>query len=290
MFAKFLTWKFLLSLSCIAVLLIAGGYYYQQAKACHVGSEARTAVRVRGLSWDADSNGFAFYLGLSKEEGAIKAGRLNSKIYVDGLPDCYTITKSSPEFEIEFETDQPTFRLIVEGDGFPDTISQHNKVPKSGSDIDVARLLAPRAEGPGHTWPLPIVAKEMGYSSWSELMAGNNAVIRLLTYGSGEEGAPGFTNKVLVDAKSNKLNVYSFDMDKKISFLLAMDEENTGAYMIVIPFSPGDPPDKDILLKITDTVTEAKWNPPRPWKFDEATVSVRNGFATDIRLSPSADQ
>jgi len=87
MFARILTWKSLLFVSSITILVIAGGYYYQQPKACHVASEGRTAVRVRGLSWDADSNGFAFYLGLSKEEGAKKAGRLNSKIYVDGLPD-----------------------------------------------------------------------------------------------------------------------------------------------------------------------------------------------------------
>ncbi len=289
MSVRFLRRKSIPYLIGIALVVALAVVYLNQPRACMVASEGMTSVRVHGLSWDADSSGFAYIIGLSKEEGAKKAGRLDSKIYVDGQPERFAITKSGPEFEIEFETDQPTFRLIAEGDGFPRAISRHYKVPKIGCDIDVARLLAPRGDGPEHTWPLPMVASEMGYKSWNEMMADNNAVIRLLTYGSGEEGAPGFTDKVLIDAKSNKVNVYAFDMNKKTTYLLAM-KEDTGAYMVIIPFSPGEPADKDISLKITDTVTESKWNPPRPWKFDEATISVRNGFASDIRLSPSPDQ
>ena len=60
--------------------------------------------------------------------------------------------------------------------------------------------------------------------------------------------------------------------------------------MIVVPFSADEPSDKVVSLNIVDTVTDPKWNPPRPWKFDTAEIYVRNGFATDVRLSPSADQ
>jgi hypothetical protein len=289
MVSRILSWNFLLFMSGITIMVIAGGYYYQQPKACHIASEGKTAVRVRGLSWDSDSAGFAFVIGLSKEEGAKKAARLNSKIYVDGQPERFVITKSGPEFEIEFETDQQTFRLVSEGEGFPRTISRHYKVPKSGCDVDVARFSAPRGEGSLHTWPLPIVATQMGYKSWKELMSDNNAVIRVLARGSGEEGVPGLANDSLVEAVGVKLSVYPFFMDKKITFL-EMEDNRTGAFMVVVPFSADEPADKDVALQIVDTVTEPKWNPPRPWQYDPATVSVRNGFASDIRISPSPDQ
>ncbi|MGI9357579.1 MAG: hypothetical protein ACR2PF_20785, partial [Rhizobiaceae bacterium] len=64
----------------------------------------------------------------------------------------------------------------------------------------------------------------------------------------------------------------------------------TGAFMLVIPFSSGEPEDKVVSVLVNDTVSEPSWNPPRPWKFDLAKISVRNGYATDVRLSPSADQ
>ena len=179
--------------------------------------------------------------------------------------------------------------MIVEGNGFPRTISQPYEVPKKGCDINIKRLNAPRGEGPEHTWPLPIVATEMGYGSWSELMADNNAVIRVLAYGSGEEGAPDLANNSLIEVGSVKIEVYPFDMDKEITFL-QMEGERIGAFIVVVPFSPAEPSDKELSLKIVDTVTEAEWNPPRPWKFDPHTVSVRNGFATDVRIAPSVDQ
>ena len=129
----------------------------------------------------------------------------------------------------------------------------------------------------------------MGYKSWKELMADNKAVVRLLTYGSGEEGAPDFTDKTTIVTENVEASVHAFDMDKKITFLQLMDE-NTGGFMLVVPFSPSEPADKNISVLVTDTITESNWNPPRPWKFDPATVYVRNGYATDVRLSPSADQ
>ena len=278
-----------IALCAVAVLGIAGGYYYQQPASCQVASDGKTAVRVSGLLWDADSGGFAFYQGLSKADGKKKAGRINSRVYVDGQPDKFAITKSGPEFQIEFETDQPTFQLIAEGDGFPQTISQPYMTPKKGCDIDVKRFNTPRAEGPEHSWPLPMVASKMGYKSWKELMADNKAVVRLLTYGSGEEGAPDFTDKTTIVTENVEASVHAFDMDKKITFLQLMDE-NTGGFMLVVPFSPSEPADKNISVLVTDTITESNWNPPRPWKFDPATVYVRNGYATDVRLSPSADQ
>jgi hypothetical protein len=289
MLAGILTRNNAIALCGIAVLGVAAGYYYQQPAACHVAADGKTAVRVSGLLWDADSGGFAYYLGLSKEEGKKKAGRTNSRVHIDGQPERFAVTGSGPEFQIEFETDQPTFQLITGGEGFPMTISQPYDVPKKGCDIDVKRFNTPRAEGPNHSWPLPLVASKMGYSSWTELMADNNAVIRLLNYSSGEEGAPDVTDRGLIATDSAGVSVHPFDMDTKISFLQLMDE-NTGAFMLVVPFSPDEPADKTITLQVTDTVTEANWNPPRPWKFDPATIHVRNGFATDVRLSPSADQ
>jgi hypothetical protein len=289
MFAQGYFKKSIFALLGIGALVLVSVYYFEQPRACHIATESKVAVRVSGLSWDADSWGFAYYQGLSAEEGRKKAGRLNSRIYVDGQSDKFAITKTDPKFEIEFETDQPTFRLIAEGDRFPQTISQHYSVPKKGCDIDIGMLFAPRGEGPEHTWPLPIVAAKMGYTSWQDLMADNNAVIRVLALGSGEEGVPDFTNDSLLELANPKIAVYPFNMDKKISFL-QMKDVRVGAFIAVIPFSADEAADQDVSLKIIDTIKEAEWNPPRPWKFDPVTVSIRNGFATDIRVSPSADQ
>jgi hypothetical protein len=276
----------LIGLGAVAVVAVA---YFDQPKTCKTAAEGKVAVRVSGLSWDAESGGFAYVQGLSKEEGTKKAGRLNSRIYVDGQPDRFAVTETGPEFRIEFETGQPTFRLIVEGDGFPPTISQPYAVPEKGCDIDVKKLNAPRAEGPGHTWPLPIVATEMGYGSWNDLMNDNNAVIRVLAFGSGEEGVPDSATNSLLEFEDVNIAVYPFFMDKEISFL-QMEDERFGAFVVVVPFSAQEPVDKEVSLKVIDTVTETDWNPPRPWKFDPVTVFVRNGFATDVRVSPSADQ
>lgn len=260
-----------------------------EIRACPTPTEGKVVVRAAGRSWDADSNGFAFLQGLSDEEGSQKAGRLNSRVHVDGQPDQFAITETGPEFEIEFETDQTTFRLVVEGVGFPKTISQPFMVPNEGCDVNIGKLNAPRGEGPEHTWPLPIVALEMGYQSWTELMEDNNAVVRILALGSGEEGVPDLAENSLIEAKGTRGEVYPFDMDTKISFL-QMEGDRIGAFILVIPFTLDEPPDKEFTMQIMDTVTEADWNPPRPWKYNPVTVFVRNGFASDIRVAPSVDQ
>jgi hypothetical protein len=281
---------FLLGLGALtAVAVVYFDRPFDRSKACKAAVEGKVAVRASGLSWDADSSGFAFIQGLSAEEGAKKAGRLNSRVFVDGQPERFTVTETGPEFQIEFETDQPTFRLIAEGDRFPRTISQRYTVPKKGCDIDVGRLNAPRGEGPEHTWPLPIVATEMGYGSWNDLMDDNNAVIRVLTYGSGEEGIEDATNNSLLEIDGANIAIYPFNMDKEITFL-EMGDERIGAFIVVVPFSTVDPPDKEFSVTVRDTITEETWNPPRPWKFDPVKVLVRNGFATDIRVAPSPDQ
>jgi hypothetical protein len=281
---------FLLGLGAlIAVAVVYFDGTFDRPNACKSAAEGKVAVRASGLSWDADSSGFAFIQGLSAEEGAKKAGRLNSRVYVDGQPERFAITETGPEFQIEFETDQPMFRLIVEGDRFPRTISQPYTVPEKGCDIDVERLNAPRGEGPEHTWPLPIVATEMGYGSWNDLMDDNNAVIRVLTYGSGEEGITDAATNSFLEIDGTDIAIYNFNMDKEITFLEEKDE-NIGAFIVVVPFSADSPPNKEFSVTVRDTVTEETWNPPRPWKFDPVKVFVRNGFATDIRVAPSPDQ
>lgn len=249
----------------------------------------KVTVTVSGVSWDADSGGFAFLQGLSKKKGAIKAGRRGSRISVDGQPDRYAISGPDAKFKITFETDQPTFRLIAEGDRFPQTITQPYKVPSGGGQIDVGRVYAPRAEGSEHTWPLTIVAAKLGYESPYKMLADNNAVIRLLTESTGEEGLPPDTNNTSIESPKSGIKVYPFDMDTKITFL-QMTGERSGAFVILVPFASGEPADKEITLNITDSVSKPAWNPPRPWKFDPLQVWVRNGFATDIRVAPSADQ
>jgi len=184
-----------------------------EARACPTAIDGKVVVRAAGRSWDADSNGFAFLQGLSDEEGRLKAGRLNSRVHVDGQPNKFAVTETGPEFEIEFETDQPTFRLVVEGTGFPKTISQPFAVPGEGCDVDIGKLNAPRGEGAEHTWPLPIVATEKGYQSWTALMDDNNAVVRILALGSGEEGVPDLAENSQIEAKGTKV---------RVSYLLCM--------------------------------------------------------------------
>ncbi len=289
MFGRFFNKRSIIYLIGIGLVVVFAGLYYYDPDYCPEAENGKVALTVNGLSWDSDSSGFAFIQGLSKEEGSKKAGRIGSKVFVDGQPERFVVTEAGAEFKIKFETDQPTFRLIAEGERFPPTISQPYQVPKSGCRIDIGKLNAPRGEGPEHTWPLPIVAEKMAYGSWQEMMADNNAVVRILTRGSGEEGTPGLANNSLVKPVDSQILVYPFDMDKKITFL-QMDDVRIGAFIAVISFSPDQPVDREIVLNIVDTVTEADWNPPRPWKFDPVTVFVRNGFATDIRVAPSADQ
>jgi len=268
-----------------------------------------TTVMIKGSSWDSDSRGFASIGGLSVQQGTVTAARRGSRVTVDGRPDIFAISGESGEFELTFTTAQPTVRLIVEGDRFPRTITQPYIIPEGGGELDVGRVNSPRAEGPEHTWPLPMVATALGYGSTREMLADNKAAIRLLTFGSGADGAPkfaypmniGFPGSTTITATSEPTTtspflmrvpqseyVIPFDMNTQDTYFLPT-EKNTGAWIIIISFGPGEGPDKDVILEIEDTVTDELLDPPRPWKYSPKTISVRRGFATEVRYEPDID-
>ena len=199
--------------------------------------------------------------------------------------------------------------MIVEGDRFPRTITQPYEVPEGGGELDVERVNTPRAEGAEHTWPLPMMANALGYASTREMLADNKAAIRLLVFGSGADGAPEWTYPVRLTfpgstAASSSPEatttspflmriprseyVVPFDMNPQDTFFQKM-EENTGAFMVIVSFGPDEGADKDIVIQIEDTVTDELLDPPRPWKFSPKTVSVRNGFATEVRYEPDIE-
>ncbi len=265
---------------------------------------------VRGSVWDSDSRGFAWYQRLSKSQGTIKAARRGARISLDGRPEVSAISGKGGEFELGFTTSEPTFRLIVEGDRFPRTITQPYEVPQQSGELDVERVNTPRAEGPEHTWPLPMMANLLGYGSTREMLADNKAAIRLLLYGSGVEGAPDWTEGTRVGFHGSTVGVSAseptsnsqflkripqseyvlpFDMNPQDTYFLEMDGAK-GAYIVIVSFAPGEDSDKDVVLEIEDTISNELLDPPRPWKFSPKTISVRNGFATELRLRPDIDQ
>ncbi len=267
-------------------------------------------VVVKGSSWDSDSRGFASIGGLSVQQGTKLATRRGSRISIDGRPDVFSISGKAGVFELTFTTDQPTFRLIVEGDRFPRAITQPFTVPEGGGELDVGRVDSPRAEGPEHTWPLPMVATALGYASSHEMLADNKAAIRLLTFGSGADGAPIFAYPMKLSfpgsTPSSKTSeptttspflmrvhqseyVIPFDMNTQDTYFPPI-EENTGSWIIIVSFGPGEGPDKDVILQIEDTVTDELLDPPRPWKYSAKSISVRNGYATEVRYEPDIDQ
>jgi hypothetical protein len=251
--------------------------------------EHGVSVTVKGESWDADSRGFAYIAGLSKKEGERTSARRGSRISVDGEPDKFAISGPGPGFELTFTTTKPSFRLIVEGDRFPRVLTQSYEVPKGGGELDIGRIDAPRAEGPEHTWPLPMAATELGYDSALDMMADNKAAIRILVMSSGTEGAPDIANDSIVSIEGADARVLPFDMDTKVTFF-QLTGPRIGAFLVVVPFADGETPDKDVIIKVTDTVTETTWDPPRPWFYDPVVVSLRNGFSTPtIRIYPKID-
>ncbi len=251
--------------------------------------EHGVSVTVKGESWDADSRGFAFIAGLSKKEGEQTSARRGSRISVDGQPDIFAISGPGPGFELTFNTAEPSFRLIVEGDRFPRVITQSYEVPEGGGELDIGRIDSPRAEGPEHTWPLPMAANELGYATAFEMLADNKAAIRILVMGSGAEGAPDIADDSTVSIEGADAKVLPFDMDTKVTFF-QMTGPRIGAFLVIVPFADGEASDKDVIIKVTDTVTEATWDPPRPWIYDPLIVSLRNGFSTPtIRIFPSID-
>jgi hypothetical protein len=266
-------------------------------------------VTVKGESWDACSRGFAYYMNLSKQEREETSARRGSRVSLDGQTGTFAIT--DPGFELTFNTTEPTFRLIVEGDRFPRVITQPIAVPEGGGTIDIDRVDAPRIEGPEHTWPLEKAAAALGYNTPVEMLADNNAAIRLLVYGSGEPGTPDFANNATIAVTnsdpasaasvSKPTNspflmrvpqdsyVFPFDMNPKDTFL-QMTVPPTGAFIVIVPFAAGADIDKDVTIDVTDHETEKLFDPPRPWNYDPAIVSVRNGFATStIRIYAGID-
>ncbi len=83
--------------------------------------------------------------------------------------------------------------------------------------------------------------------------------------------------------------VIPFDMNTRDTYFLPIDE-STGAWIIIISFSPGEDPDKKVLLDIEDTVTDELLDPPRPWKSSTKVILIRNGFATEARYGADIDQ
>jgi hypothetical protein len=246
------------------------------------------SVTVKGESWDSDSRGFAKFMALSKVEREVTSARRGSRISLDGHPDKFAIAGPGPGFELSFTTAEPSFRLIVEGDRFPRTISQPFSVPKGGGEIDVGLITAPRAEGPEHTWPLPMAAKKFGYRSPHEMLADNKAVIRILVWSSGADGVPPLANDTTVSVEKADAEVIPFTMDKKDTFF-QLKGPRIGAFLVIVPFGKGEPDDKDVVIKVTDTVSNPTWEPPRPWTYDPVVVSVRNGFATEINVRIKID-
>ena len=250
--------------------------------------EQGVLVTVKGESWDSDSRGFAFWGGLSKEEQKVTSARRGSRISIDGHPDIFAIAGPGPGFELSFTTAEPSFRLIVEGDRFPRFITQPIGVPKGGGEIDVGRIIAQRAEGPEHTWPLVLAAKMLGYGTTYEMLAEDNAAIRILVFSSGADGVPPFANDATVSVENADAEVIPFTMDPQDTFL-QMTGPRLGAFVVIVPFAKGEPADKDLVIKVTDTVSEPNWDPPRPWTYDPVLVSVRNGFAHEVNVGIKID-
>jgi hypothetical protein len=263
-------------------------------------------VVVKGFARDSNSWGFAFYQNLSQQQAIQKASRRGARVSVDGRPDVFAISGEGGKFEFTFTTSRPTFRLIMEGDRFPRTITQPITVPEGGGELDVGEVYSPRAEGIEHTWPLPMVANALGYTSTEQMLADNKAAIQLYAYGSGAEGAPHFTGSAKIsfpNGGSSKSNVESttaspflmrvpqseylipFDMDPVDTFF-QLTGPTLGAYIIIVSFGPDEGPDKDIVIQIEDTITNELLDPPRPWNYSPRTVSVRKGFATEFYTAP----
>jgi hypothetical protein len=267
-------------------------------------------VVIKGSSWDADSRGFASIGGLSEEQRTQTAARRGSRVSIDGHPDIFSIAGKGGEFELTFKTDKPTFRLIVEGDRFPRTITQPFVTPEESGEIDVGNVTSPRAEGPEHTWPLPMVATALGYASTHEMLADNKAAIRFGIEGSGSEGAPDFTSGAKITFPSSNGDTSNVETTSTSPFLMRVqkseylfpiwmnpkdtyfqtEETATGGYIIIVSFNPGDPVDKDVIIQIEDRVTNDLLDPPRPWKFSPLTLKVRSGFATEFWTWPDSDQ
>ena len=197
------------------------------------GVAQEVTIEIKGSSWDADSRGFASIGGLSEKQRTQTAARRGSRVSVDGHPDIFAIAGKDGKFELTFTTDQPTFRLIVEGDRFPRTITQPFVTLEESGEIGVGRVKSPRAEGPEHTWPLPMVAAALGYVSTHEMLANNKAAIRFGIEGSGSEGAPDFTSGAKITFPSSDGDVSKVESTTTSPFLMRVQKSE-----YLIPFLP----------------------------------------------------
>ena len=265
------------------------------------GSAAEVTLVIKGSSWDADSRGFASIGGLSEEQRTQTAARRGSRVSVDGHPELFAIAGEAGAFELTFTTDQPNFRLIVEGDRFPRTITQPFVTPEESGELDVGKVTSPRAEGSEHSWPLQMVATALGYASTHEMLADNKAAIRFGIEGPGTEGAPDYTSGAKVTFPNSAAGTLATEPTTTSPFLMRVQKSEylvpfwmnpndtyfeteasaTGSYIIIVSFEPGEPMDKDVVIQVEDTVTDELLVPPRPWKFSPLTLKVRNGFATE---------
>ena len=246
------------------------------------------SVTVKGESWDSDSRGFAFFGAFGKEQEEVTSARRGSRISVDGHPDKFAIAGPGPGFELTFTASEPTFRLIVEGDRFPRFITQPIAVPEGGGEIDVGRIVAQRAEGPEHTWPLPMAARKLGYGTTYEMLADNKASFRVMVWSSGADGVPPLANDTKVSVKQADAEVIPFTMDTRDTFF-QMTGPRLGAFLVIVTFAEGEAIDKEVIITATDTVSEPTWEPPRPWIYDPVVVTVRNGFATEVDVEIKID-
>jgi hypothetical protein len=274
------------------------------------GVAQEVALVVKGSSWDSDSRGFASIAGLSVTAGTKKAARRGSRISLDGHPEIYAISGPKGEFELAFTTSSASFRLVVEGDRFVPTVTQPYEVPEESGEMEIGPVFSPRVEGSEHSWPLPMVATALGYGSAHEMLADDKAAIRLLTYGSGAEGAPKWAYPMKLSFPESRAGsakpepattspflvrlprseyVIPFDMNTQDTYFLPA-EENTAAWIIIVSFEQGEGPDKTVTLEIEDTVTDELLDPPRPWKYSAKSISVRKGFATEVRFHADIDQ
>jgi hypothetical protein len=265
------------------------------------GMAAEVSIVVKGSSWDADSRGFASIGGLSAEQRIQTAARRGSRVSIDGHPEHFAIAGEGGEFELSFKTGQTTFRLIVEGDRFPRSITQPFVTPQESGEFDVGNVTTARAEGPEHSWPLSMAATALGYASVHEMLADNKAAIRFGIEGSGSEGAPDYTSGAKVTFPASNADTSNVESTTTSPFLVRVqkseylfpfwmtpqdsyfqaEETATGAYIIIVSFNPGNPRDKKVVLQIEDRVADELLDPPRPWKFSPLTLHVRNGFVTE---------
>ncbi len=99
---------------------------------------------------------------------------------------------------------------------------------------------------------------------------------------------PPWANDSTISVKGADAEVFPFTMDAQDTFF-QMTGPRLGAFLVIVLFAEGEPADKDLVIKVTDTVSEPTWDPPRPWTYDPVVVSVRNGFAHEVNVGIKID-